>query len=258
MTRFSIFIAALAAVMPAAALAQTRPAACDLPAIATAPVARVSDGRTLVLTDGREVRLAGLELAPPDSAESITALEALRMLVSGQALILKAAAAKSEDRYGRLMAFVSKEDGISVQTEMLRHGHARVAARGITFCHAELFSAEREARENARGLWANARFAARIAERPEDILAEKGQFTRVEGKILSVRESGATIYMNFGRRCSRDFTVTILRRNQRVFSAAGITPKSLEGPRIRVRGVVEQRGGPVIEASRPEQIELTN
>ncbi len=61
--------------------------------------------------------------------------------------------------------------------------------------------------------------------------------------------------MNFGRRWSESFTVTISKRNESTFKAAGIEPKRLEGRRIRVRGTLEMRGGPVIEATRPEQIE---
>jgi len=71
-----------------------------------------------------------------------------------------------------------------------------------------------------------------------------------------VRESGATIYVNFGRRWTRDFTVIILKRVSRAFTAAGVEPKQLEGHRIRVRGWIEQRGGPVISAEAPEQIEV--
>jgi hypothetical protein len=47
-----------------------------------------------------------------------------------------------------------------------------------------------------------------------------------------------------------------LKRNERIFAAAGREPKKLEGRRIRVRGWIEERGGPWIEASRPEQIEI--
>ncbi len=71
-----------------------------------------------------------------------------------------------------------------------------------------------------------------------------------------MRESGATIYVNFGRRWTRDFTVTILKRQQRIFAAAGVDPKRLEGRRIRVRGWIEQRGGPIVAAETPEQIEV--
>jgi hypothetical protein len=73
---------------------------------------------------------------------------------------------------------------------------------------------------------------------------------------LSVRESGATIYVNFGRRWTQDFAVTILKRHRRDFAAANRDPKKLEGRRIRVRGWVEQRRAPIMEASGPEQIEV--
>ena len=53
-------------------------------------------------------------------------------------------------------------------------------------------------------------------------------------------------------------SVIILRRNQRIFNDAGVEPKRLEGHRIRVRGVLETRRGPVIEADAPEQIEYAD
>ena len=107
-------------------------------------------------------------------------------------------------------------------------------------------------------MWADPNFAPLSAENLAGLQAERGRFALVEGKVLSVRESGATIYVNFGRRWTRDFTVTILRRLRRVFAAAGIEPKTLAGRRIRVRGWIEQRGGPIIAAETPEQIELLN
>ena len=96
------------------------------------------------------------------------------------------------------------------------------------------------------------------AERAEAVVARRGHFTLVEGKVVSVRESGATIYVNFGRRWSEDFTVTVLKRNERSFVDAGIEPKKLEGRRVRVRGWVEEHGGPWIEALHPTQIEIVN
>ena len=72
----------------------------------------------------------------------------------------------------------------------------------------------------------------------------------VEGKVLSVRQAGATTYLNFGRNWTRDFAATIPRRALPVFEAAGVVPKSLENRRIRVRGFVEARGGPRLEVLR--------
>jgi hypothetical protein len=149
------------------------------------------------------------------------------------------------------------DSGQSLQSALLEQGRARVSARiGAKPCAEALLTMERAARLAKRGLWADPNFAPLQAENLAQLQADRGRFALVEGKILSVRESGATIYANFGRRWTLDFTVIILKRQQRTFAAAGVEPKQLEGRRIRVRGWIEQRGGPVVMAEAPEQIEL--
>jgi hypothetical protein len=144
-----------------------------------------------------------------------------------------------------------------LQEALLAHGLARVSARiGVKACADALLTIEHTARTAKRGLWADPNLAPLQAENLDRLKAERGHFALIEGKVLSVRESGATIYANFGRRWTRDFTVIILKRQQRTFTAAGLDPKSLEGHRVRVRGTIEQRGGPVMMAEVPEQIEL--
>ena len=118
-----------------------------------------------------------------------------------------------------------------------------------------LAAAEAAARQAKRGIWADSS-AIKNAESADDILAGIGRFMVVEGKVLSVRQAGATTYLNFGRNWTRGFAVTISRRMMAAFEAAGIAPKSLENRKIRVRGWVEARGGPRIEALRVGQIEL--
>ena len=98
--------------------------------------------------------------------------------------------------------------------------------------------------------------AIKNAESPDDILAGIGRFVVVEGKVLSVRQAGATTYLNFGRNWTRGFAVTISRRMLPAVEAAGIVPKSLENRRIRVRGWVEGSTGPRIDVHRVGQIEL--
>jgi hypothetical protein len=122
-------------------------------------------------------------------------------------------------------------------------------------CESLLLAAEAAARRAMRGIWASS-MAIKNTESPGDILAGTGRFTLVEGKVLSVRQAGATTYLNFGRNWTRDFAVTIPRRVLALFEAAGIATKSLENRRIRVRGFVEARGGPRIEVLRVGQIEL--
>jgi endonuclease YncB( thermonuclease family) len=251
-SRRNLLIAAAAAVGALLVCNAAAQDGCKLTAIGSANVAVVRDGRTLLLADGRELRLAAIEAADGSRA-------ALQALVAGQPLRLERLEPE-RDRYGRLVAFAFIGDNQqSVQQAMLEHGHARVSARvGDKACADALLSAERAARAARRGLWADPNFAPLSAENLTRLQAERGRFALVEGKVLSVRESGATIYVNFGRRWTRDFTVIILRRLSRAFTAAGIEPKKLEGRRIRVRGWLEQRGGPIITAEAPEQIELAD
>ena len=141
--------------------------------------------------------------------------------------------------------------------DLVGRGLARVSSRvGERVCARLLLAKEQAARAARLGLWGEPVYVMGKAEDPAEVLKQRGRFALVEGKVLSVRESGGTIYVNFGRRWSEDFTVTIAKRNERAFAAAGLTPKSLNGRRVRIRGWIEERGGPWVEAARPEQIEV--
>ena len=215
-------------------------------------VAAVIDIRTIRLDDGREVRLAGIV----PSSQDKTKAAALAAIVDGREVALRGED-DAPDRYGRQPAFVFLQGSeTTVQSELLRRGEALVSTEMANKdCAAELAAAEAEARQAKRGTWADPA-AIKNAESPGDILAGIGRFTVVEGKVLSVRQAGATTYLNFGRNWTRDFAVTISRRMVPAFEAAGLSPKSLENRRIRVRGFVEARGGPRIEVLRVGQIEV--
>ncbi len=216
-------------------------------------VTAVIDARSFRLEDGREVRLAGIE---PAAAEKSKDTSALAAIVAGRDVTLRGED-DTPDRYGRqpAFAFLAGSD-IPVQAELLAQGEALVAATVTNAdCAAVLASAEAEARRAKRGIWAETS-AIKNAESAGDILAGIGRFTVVEGRVLSVRQAGATTYLNFGRNWTRDFAVTISRRMLPTLAAAGIVPKSLENKRIRIRGFVEVHRGPRIEVLRVGQIEL--
>jgi endonuclease YncB( thermonuclease family) len=242
-------------VLLAAAAGPVRAAACNFELQGEGRVAAIIDARSFRLDDGREVRLAGIE---PVAAETAGAnrTAALAAIIAGREVTLRGQD-DAPDRYGRQPAFVFLDGAdTSVQSQLLEQGDALVSA-AVTDkeCALSLTAAEAVARRARRGTWANPA-AIKGTESPGDILAMIGQFTVVEGKVLSVRQAGATTYLNFGRNWTRDFAVTISRRMISAFGAAGIDLKSLENRRIRVRGWVEARGGPRIEVLRMGQIEL--
>jgi len=156
-------------------------------------------------------------------------------------------------------------DELFVQGELVSAGLARASDRTGRSCAAELLRRETAARQARVGLWADPYYQVLNAETPSDVLAQRGRFALVEGKVVSVRESGSPIYVNCGRRWSEDFTVTIQKRNERNFTAAGLDLKTLGDRRVRVHGWVEERGiggnaggSPWIEATYPEQIETAD
>jgi endonuclease YncB( thermonuclease family) len=225
-------------------------AACNFEPQGEGRVSAIIDARTFRMDDGREVRLAGIETMTTDGGAALSAL------VAGRTVALRGAT-DAPDRYGSQPAFVFVEQADnSVQNQLLAQGGALVSATvADKACAAELAAAEATARQAKRGIWADPA-VIKNAESPGDILARIGQFTVVEGKVLSVRQAGSVTYINFGRRWTRDFAVTISRRMVPAFEAAGIDLKSLENKRIRVRGWIEARGGPRVEARTLGQIEL--
>ncbi|WP_426410198.1 thermonuclease family protein [Bradyrhizobium ganzhouense] len=212
-------------------------------------VAGIVDARSVRLDDGREVRLTGIE---PTASTG----QALTSLLVGRDVTLRSAD-DTPDRYGRqgALVFIGESD-TSVQAMLLAQGDAFVSAEiADKECAAALLSSEAEARRQKKGSWADPS-AIKNAESPDDILAGIGRFMVVEGKVLSVRQAGAMTYLNFGRNWTRGFAVTISKRRLPAFESAGMTIKSLENRRIRVRGWVEGTTGPRIDVLRVGQVEL--
>ena len=239
---------------------------CGGDEIARGIVGKILDGRTFVLDDGREVRLAAIEVAPlaGDRADPAgrAAAAALAALAAGDQVVLRRAESAS-DRYGHLLAYaytLRDGDEFLLQRELVAEGFARVGGHIANPCAGDLLGPEKAAREVKLGLWADPYYEVLNAESPKDALARRGRFALVEGKVASVRESGPTIYVNFGRRPIGDITVTILKRNERSFAAAGLDLRELAGRRIRVCGWIEARGEERawIEAECPEQIEMAD
>jgi endonuclease YncB( thermonuclease family) len=228
-------------------------AGCSFESQGEGRVAEILDARSFRLQDGREVRLAGIEAVVPEKASRTSALSAI---IAGRDVTLRGED-DTPDRYGRQPAFVFLVGSeTSVQDLLLAQGEALVSATVTNKdCALLLTAAEAAARQAKKGTWADPA-AIKNAESSGDILAGIGRFMLVEGKVLSVRQAGATTYLNFGRNWTRDFAVTISRRMIPAVEAAGIVLKSLENRRIRVRGWVEARGGPRIEVLRVGQIEL--
>jgi len=226
-----------------------------------ARVGQVIDGDTLVLDDGRQVRLVGIQ-APklplgrpkfPTWPLADEAKAALERLTLNREVRLRLGL-RPTDRHNRALAHLYDADGVWIQGAMLQAGLARV----YTFSDnralaAEMLDLEKTARAGRRGIWAEPFYRVRrVTETPQSI----DTFQLVEGRPRKVDKVAGQIYLNFGSDWRDDFTIAIPAAGAKLFAQAGIKPESLAGRELRVRGWIKSRNGPLIEATHPEQIEV--
>jgi endonuclease YncB( thermonuclease family) len=249
-------------------LAAASPArACDLQAPETGTVASVIDGETLKLTDGKTVRLIGAKAPMPPLGWrgddpwpfADEATDALGGLATGKQVELEFGGSRA-DRHGHLLAQVFVMTGGSrlwLQEALVAKGLARVYSfPDNRACVPELLAREAEARAKGLGVWGSSLYRVASALDLERLGRLTHSYQLVEGTVAAVGEGGGRIYLNFAKDWRSDFTISVDRKDAPAFAAAGIDLKALAGKRLRVRGFLGWRNGPMVEASHPEQIEL--
>ena len=230
-------------------------------------VVEVTDGDTVVLDSGLVVRMIGTQ-APklplgregfdvwPLAPEAKAALEALAL----NKPVELGYGGERVDRYERALAhvFVQTDEGpVWAQQHMVAAGLARVYSfPDNRACLDLLFAAEGRARLAGLGIWRDTYYSVRAADDPADLLRRVGHYELVEGRVMLADRSGGRVYLNFGRHWKEDFTAVIEAPALRLFQSDGFDPLVLEGALVRIRGWVDDRDGPRIEITHPEQIEV--
>lgn len=182
----SVWVYALASDTPATP--QAPAAVSDLPlnVADTSPeagrsyrVTRVVDGDTIhVDRDGKDetVRLIGIdtpESVHPEKPVQCFALQAssrLKELIEGQSVELETDPSQGErDRYGRLLAYVYRADGLFINQVLLAEGFAHEYTYDGAYARQALFrTAAFDAERDKRGLWADDACAAESTRPAQD------------------------------------------------------------------------------------------
>jgi micrococcal nuclease len=226
----------------------------------TGRVGVVIDGDTLVLDDGREIRLVGIQ-APklplkrkgfvswPLAEEAKKALETLAL---GQNVDLRYGGQKT-DRYERRLAHVFVDGNVWVQGALLAQGLARVYTFPDNRMLSEkMYAQEALARKNHRGIWSDPFY--RILS-PAETFDRPGTFQIVEGTPVDVAKIKGRVYLNYGADWRQDFTLVIQPKALSLFTSKNIDPLDFKGRNIRARGWLKRFNGPMINITHPEQIE---
>jgi len=139
----------------------------------TRVVHKVVDGDTFILENGEKVRMLGIDT--PEKYESSKldrdsersgsdkktiqklgelASQYTKKLIEGKRVMLVPEPNhENKDKYGRLLRYVYLEDGTFINKKIVEDGYASAYRRFGLSKQDEFIKAEKEARENRRGLW---------------------------------------------------------------------------------------------------------
>lgn len=247
---------------------------CGLKQEAAGKIASVNPLGRLQLEDGRKYRLSGIWLLVAGDEPAVSQLV-------GRS-ILPFRASKGPDRLGFIAAHIlldplsvtSKGPRPSVQNwlqaELLSAGKGFIYLYpGHESCADNLRSYEAKAREERTGLWskvlrddiantAQVQSGALIVGDANDLEIESasGRYGIISGIVISTGESGRWRYLNFGDNYASDFTVRMTARVEKRLIEQGLTIKGLKDMHVRVRGVIQSKGGPLIDVFDAAQIEM--
>ena len=228
--------------------------ACPAPNPTPVRLGTTNDGMTWSTATGSDVvpsgiafpRIPGIE-TPSDGAAFLAdfAAEPVRLATAGP-----------PDRYGRQHAYAYAADGRLLQAELVAAGLAVVRPEGVPpDCVRMLLALEESARKARVGLWQNPSIIAKASE--ESSLSERnGLYGLVEGRVVSIGYGSRLVFVDFGRNYRTNFTVMIENALIPRLREAGFSLESLSGRAVRVRGVIEESGGPAIRIADPFALEL--
>jgi len=222
-------------------------------------VSAVVAGDALVLEDGTQVRLAGIQAPQPAHGDrpawplADEAAAAVGRTVLGRT-VTQWYPADRYDRWGRSLAHVVRDDGLWLQGAMLMDGLARVytqprTAAGIM----PMLDLERTARAARTGIWRERFYRIR---NPAETWSDLDSVQIVEGRVVDAAVVRGTAYLNFGPDWRRDFTFRAQPGVRRAFARAGVDLGDLTGLRVRGRGWVFPLNGPMVELTHPAALEV--
>ncbi|QKE64738.1 thermonuclease family protein [Aquipseudomonas campi] len=212
-------------------------ALCPAPGkLPQAKVERVVDGDTLRLTDGRSVRLIGLNAperardgrpAEPFAEAARKRLQALVAANDGRVGLRQGEPAR--DHYGRTLAHAYDVAGRNLEAQLLAEGLAyRVAFApdsGLVDCQQV---AERQARSARLGLWRQTQVVAPAA-------VKRGGFALVRGRVVSVQRNRGGLWLEL----DGPLVLRVAPKLLRYFDVDAL--QRLDGRQVEVRGWVVDR-----------------
>lgn len=219
-------------------------------------VAHVYDGDTVKLTDGRKIRLIGINTpeigrrGDPSEPYADDARIALQKILQGRRVALRYDKDR-HDRYGRVLAHLFIDQEQSVEVQLLERGLGTVLTVPPNVWNVDCYvAAERRAQASQSKLWSSPPLDSGSLT---NLSADFSGYRVVSGRILRTeRDKGA-----FLLRLKGGVTVYISPRDLAYFD--GSWPKRIQGATLSVKGWLRYQGGEWrIQARHPTALQFIN
>jgi len=229
-------------------------------------VSKVIDGDTIILENGKHLRLIGIdtpevkkyvsgkfEYSPQPF--SLEAKEFVNNLIGGKRIRVEFDIDR-KDKYNRLLGYCFFNNGgksIFVNEQLLKEGLAVLYTYPPNIKYVDKFiSAQKYARLSKKGIWGS--YLLIPPDRAENFI---GQIRAVRGRVLSSYKSEKILLLNFGADYKTDFTVVIFKDSWPYFLNRGIDPETFyKGKIVEVTGRVREYNGPEIIVNYPAEIRV--
>lgn len=199
----------------------------------------VYDGDTVVLEDGRKIRLLGIntpEVRHRDKDADAGGEEAKQWLINKlqNTKIRLQTDEELTDKYKRTLGHLFTENKEHINLELVKAGLAEISIYPPNLLYtAELLAAQQQAERAKIGIWQRPEYAAQ----PVSGLTEAGHtgWTRLVGKVTNVRKTRKSVYLEF----SDTFEARIESKWQYLFPDA----TNYLGKNLEVRGWLNRNRG---------------
>lgn len=195
-------------------------------------VEQVYDGDTVRLTTGQSVRFIGVntpEMNYKRGSPEVGALAAKQYVQSRLSQMTRLqSGTQQRDRYGRLLAHIYLNDGLSLEEQLLERGLGYyLAIPPNLFLRECLKAAESRARTHRLGLWRNGSWPQHVAE----LKPHSAGFVILQGKISKISRTKKAWYLELNDRVALKVSADVLA----LFDDAQMTKMRLKG-KVEVRG----------------------
>ena len=224
----------------------------------TAMVKSVHDGDTIKLSDGRKIRLIGIntpELARDNQPAQAYADEARKSLIQliqqTEQKIKLVYGIDRHDKYKRTLAHIYLANGQNIQARLISQGLATAFTTPPNDRHASCYRAlESSAIQQQRGIWSLANYQVQ----PSDQLVKGAKgFHRIEGRVIKTHQGKKSFWINL----QGDINIRIASHDLKYFDVAELA--QLKDKNIRIRGWLHpKKKGQLINLRHPDALQLAH